>query len=218
MVMIVFIITLIIFLLIDYFLQVRERNKREKLSTLVTIPVTEKRNLTLISEPYYHPTHSWARITDDCVTVGADEFAERVLGTVERIEVAPIGSYLKQGQNAWTLYHNKRALPQCSPIEGQVVEVNLKLSRNPSKVNKFPYDKGWILRIKPYSLRQNLRNLIHGEIARLWLESVRSRYIMLFSGIAGPVCQDGGELIDGAGDLLDDNEWNDVLYEFFSYD
>jgi glycine cleavage system H protein len=211
MVAILFILTVIIFLTIDYFMRRREVQQPQ----VATAPVRDTRPKALVSEPYFHPTHSWAKITDDTVTIGVDEFAHKVLGRVQRIDVPQVGSYIRQGQTAWRLFHGKRTLPQSSPVEGEVIEINQDLINQPDKINQSPYDAGWVLKVKPVALRQNLKNLLHGETARRWLETLRSQFIMRFSAEVGPVCQDGGELIDGAGDLLSESEWDEVLQEYF---
>jgi glycine cleavage system H protein len=183
---------------------------------MITLPVS--RDLTSISEPFFHPSHSWARITDELVTVGADEFAYKLIGKIQRIEIAQMGSYLKQGQIIWVLCHNDRALPQCAPVEGQIVEINRELVQNPSRIGDHPYDRDWIARIRPYSLRQNLKNLIRNDAARYWLNGLRDRLVMQFSTEIGPTCQDGGDLVTGVSDLLNEQEWEAVLFEYFSID
>lgn len=218
MVAILFILTVIVFLVIDYIIRKREA----RIPATGEQPVKESYKkagpMALVSEPYFHPTHTWARITDDTVTIGVDEFAQKVIGRVQRLDIPKVGSYLKQGDLVWRLFHGKRNLPQSSPVEGEVVEINHALFNHPNRINTSPYNDGWILRVKPVSLRHNLKNLLHGEQARRWLETVRSQFVMRFAGHVGPVCQDGGELIDGAGELLNEAEWTEILQEYFMYE
>jgi len=213
MVAILFILTVIVFLTIDYIMKKREKTQ------LHTEPVVEKsidrKPASIISGPYFHPTHSWAKITDDVVTVGIDEFTNKLIGRIRKLDVPKVGSYLQQGQTAWRLSRGKRELPQSSPVEGEVVEINEQLLSNPARINESPYKDGWILKIRPHALRQNLKNLLHGDTAKHWLENARSQFVIRFANEVGPVCQDGGELIDNAGELLTEAEWDEVLHEFF---
>jgi glycine cleavage system H protein len=215
MVAILFILTVIVFLVIDYVM--RKQEARQTTGAAVPTNKIQKRErpLALVSEPYFHPTHTWAKITDDTVTIGVDEFAQKILGRVQRMDIPKIGSYLKQGDVAWRLFHGNRVLPQSAPVEGEVVEINHDLFIQPDRINKSPYNDGWILKVKPVALRHNLKNLLHGETARRWLETVRAQFVTRFAAEVGPVCQDGGELIDGAGELLNETEWNEVLQEYF---
>lgn len=215
MVVLLFILTVILFLAIDLILTRREQHMRGAASAPSAGVKTRVEPAALISEPYFHPTHTWARVTDDTVTVGVDEFAQKVLGRIQRIDVPKIGSYLRQGDPVWKLFHGTRVLEQSSPVEGEIVDINRSLFAFPDIINRSPYNRGWVLKIKPVALRQNLRNLLYGETARRWLESVRAQFVMRFSTRVGPVCQDGGELVEGAGELLNEAEWEEVLREFF---
>jgi glycine cleavage system H lipoate-binding protein len=141
-----------------------------------------------------------------------------LIGKIQRLDIAQMGSYLKQGQTIWVLCHNDRALPQCAPVEGQIVEINRDLVQNPSRIGDYPYDRDWIARIRPYSLRQNLKNLIRNDAAQYWLNGLRDRLVMQLNTEIGPTCQDGGELVTGISDLLSDQEWEAVLFEYFTID
>lgn len=218
MVAILFLVTVIIFLVIDYVMRKREAHQTAEAAVPVQKTSKARSPMALVSEPYFHPTHTWAKITDDTVTIGVDEFAQKILGRVQRLDIPKIGSYLQQGDIAWRLFHGMRVLPQSAPVEGEVVEINHELFTQPHRINKSPYEEGWILKIKPVALRHNLKNLLHGETARRWLETVRAQFVTRFSTEVGPVCQDGGELIDGAGELLSEAEWNEVLKEYFMID
>lgn len=216
MVAILFILTIIIFLTIDYIIKRKERTQPDAESAAAK--TADEKSASIVSGPYFHPTHSWAKVTDDVVTVGIDEFTNKLIGKIQKLDVPKVGSYLQQGQTAWKLQRGKRELTQSAPIEGEVVEINEALINNPSKINESPYKEGWILKIRPGSLRQNLKNLLSGETAKNWLENARSQFVLRFASEVGPVCQDGGELIDNAGELLTDEEWNEVLNEFFRYE
>ncbi len=213
MVAILFILTVIVFLTIDYIM--KRKAQTQQAAEVTPEPVIKEKPVSIVSSTYYHPTHSWAKVTDDVVTVGIDEFAKKVFGRSNRIDVPKVGSYLQQGQPAWKLYRDKRKLTQSAPVEGNVVDVNEKLLKDPSKINEATNGDGWILKIKPFSLRKNLKNLLHGETAKRWLENARAQFVTRYATEVGPVCQDGGELIENAGDLLTDEEWNEVLDEFF---
>jgi len=213
MVAILFIFTVIVFLTIDYFM--KRKSQAQQAVQVAPEPLVTRKPASIVSSMYYHPTHTWARVTDDVVTVGIDEFTNKVFGKVNKLDVPKVGSYLQQGQTAWKLYRGKRTLPQSAPIEGEVVAINEELFNDPSKIDTSAQDGGWILKIRPVSLRQNLKNLLHGETATRWLENARAQFVTRFTGEVGPVCQDGGELIDNAGDLLTEQEWNEVLEEFF---
>ena len=169
-----------------------------------------------IGKKYFHQGHTWAMATSaGTVTVGLDNFAQKVIGPIDTIETPKKGRLLKQGRIAWRLHRGDRVLPQISPVEGTVVEINTNLQDDPSLANKSPYEQGWVLKIRPSRLKENIKNLLHGPLAEKWTELTKSQLAARFPQSLGPVYQDGGELIDGVGNTLTDEEWEIVKREFF---
>ncbi|RKY94344.1 MAG: glycine cleavage system protein H, partial [Candidatus Hydrothermota bacterium] len=58
-----------------------------------------------------------------------------------------------------------------SPLSGKVIEVNERLSQNPSIVNNDPYGEGWIAKIR-ISNPDEVENLLSAEDYRELLEEV----------------------------------------------
>lgn len=165
---------------------------------------------------YFHPGHAWATITsDDTVTVGVDTFTQKFIGKVDDIEIPEVGKALQQGEIAWKLKHGELELPQVSPVSGTIVEVNKKLSNDPALVNRSPYQKGWLLKIKASALREELKNLLPTSRAKEWMENVKSQLASYFAQEIGPVYQDGGELVDDIGSKLSAEEWKAIVHKFF---
>jgi len=170
----------------------------------------------LVGQRYFHQGHTWATATaGGTVTLGIDNFAQKVIGAIDDIELPKVGRLLKQGRIAWKLHRGNRVLPQLAPIDGTVVEVNNDLQQNLSLANQSPYERGWVLKVRPSRLKENLRNLLHGQLAEKWTELAKSQLAARFPQSLGPVYQDGGELIDGVGNTLTEEEWEIVKREFF---
>lgn len=179
--------------------------------------VVDHQGPSIVSDRYFHPAHTWATVTNAqaSVTVGADDFAERIMGTINGLEIPRVGQTLRQGEPFGKLHHGNRALVQTSPISGTVVEVNAKLLRTPTIVNESPLERGWIAKIKPSNLNADLRNLLSGSTADAWRTAVRTQLIQMFAPSVGTVLQDGGALIENFGNQLSDDQWNHVVQEFF---
>ncbi len=169
-----------------------------------------------IAERYFHPAHSWVLASkSDPVLVGVDDFAQRMIGTIESIDLPSLGQPLAQGQVLATLRRGKKALAQVAPVSGVVVAVNDKLHRRPGLVNESPYDRGWIVRLAPASLNRELRNLLKGVVAERWEEAVRAELVRWFTPRLETVLQDGGGVIDNVSDLVNDEAWERLVHEFF---
>jgi glycine cleavage system H protein len=169
-----------------------------------------------IVERYFHPAHSWVLTSkSDAVVVGVDDFAQKMIGTIETIDLPPLGQPLTQGQVLATLRRGKKALAQVAPVSGVVVAVNDKLHRRPGLVNESPYDRGWIVKLAPASLNHDLRNLLKGSVAERWEEAVRSELVNWFAPRLGTVLQDGGGVINNVSGLVSEEEWERLVHEFF---
>ena len=82
----------------------------------------------------FHPGHAWARVEDmDTVTVGMDDFASRLLGSADSISLPKLGSRVKQGFMGWGFKSDSRVIHMLSPVEGEIVAVNVPLLGNTKK-------------------------------------------------------------------------------------
>ena len=165
---------------------------------------------------YVHPGHTWARVDGPrSAVVGADDFARRLLGRADGIELPEPGRRVAQGEPLFILRRGARRLVQCAPISGVVTSVNRGLMAEPELWNESPTERGWVATLAPANLAVELRNLLHGRLAERWEDAVRMQLVEWFSPRMGTVLQDGGELVDGVSDLLSDGDWDRVVKDFF---
>jgi glycine cleavage system H lipoate-binding protein len=187
-----------------------------KKSTMREKSIPDVQTSLKIVDRYYHPGHSWVVLgSSDEVTIGVDDFAQRVIGHVSEIQLPELRASVRQGQVYTTLRHGSKSLPQVAPLSGVIVGINRKLEQNPDLVNASPFDQGWIVKVAPANLSLELRNLLKGVVAERWEEAVRNQLVSWFSHPAQPVLQDGGRIVDGVSDLLSDEGWQRFTEEFF---
>jgi glycine cleavage system H protein len=211
MTIILVLLTLVVFIILGLV----KSSERKAKTTEVALP--DAHPGLIVFERYYHPSHSWALVTSNGdVTVGADDFAQKVVGGLSNVKLPALGSKVKQGEVYATLERGERILPQIAPLSGTIVGVNDRLASRPGVVNSSPLEKGWIVRIAPAQLTLELRNLLKGVIADRWQEAVSSQLVRWFSSSAHPVLQDGGRIVDNVSDLMNDQEWQRFVKEFFS--
>jgi len=164
---------------------------------------------------HYHRGHTWARaLDDDTVVVGIDDFARQLVGPTERIEVPPVGSRVRQGGVGFSLGLNGRSADLVSPIEGEVVETNAALARNPQLATEDPYGRGWIMKLRTADLGRNLRNLLSGSTARKWTEDARERMELQLMALSGSVLTDGGRPVADFAAHLENEDWRRLVGEF----
>lgn len=169
---------------------------------------------------YYHKGHAWAKLEGGqrgkAVKVGLDDFTQQVMGDIDSIELPPIGLELKQGEVAWKIRHGKRDLSQLAPLGGTVVDLNEKLIKDPSLANRSPYEEGWILKIKPSRLGEEMPALMDSFQFRVFFDQVKAK---LRSAISHPtlgmVYGDGDEVARGIADKLDEKLWRILVSQLF---
>ncbi len=168
---------------------------------------------------HYHPGHTWAaEAGGNLVLVGLDDFAAKVVGTPDGVELPPVGTTVRQGQCAWKVRAGDRALVMLSPVDGRVVAVNDAVQRAPRLAAEDPYGAGWLLKLESRHRRASLRNLLSGELASVWMRHTAERLRRLPAGELGVALPDGGLPVQGFGRHLGPEEWDTVAREFFRAD
>ena len=99
-------------------------------------------------------SHEWARDDDGVVTVGISNHAQELLGDIVYVELPQIGSTVSQNDGAAIVESVKAASDVYSPLTGEIVEINEKLSDNPEIINSSPYEDGWFFKVKPQNINE----------------------------------------------------------------
>lgn len=174
-----------------------------------TLPVSAQSQVSgfeLAEDTYYHEGHTWAKPEyGGRVRVGLDDFAQKLLGRLKRIEIPNIGHELKQGEVGFQVRKNGEAAQVLSPVDGIVTHVNDQLLDHPDLLNQSPYEKGWLFIVEPTKLRKNLKELRYGEEAHKFMTEEKEK---LFSATNEDlrVAADGGESVeDILGELQGEN-------------
>jgi glycine cleavage system H protein len=166
----------------------------------------------------YHPGHTWALgESPNFVRVGMDDFAARLVGTVDEIAIPMRGQWLRQGQKLATVTRNGGKAELVSPIEGEVTGLNEAVLKDPSLIARDPYGEGWLVTVQAPDAKTNFRNLLSGALARRWMEDAAARLRTRLStvAVAGAMAQDGGVAVQNMTDHLPSEAWNKLAREFF---
>ncbi|KAF5442094.1 hypothetical protein F2P56_037031 [Juglans regia] len=71
------------------------------------------------------------------------------LGEVVFVELPEAGGSISQGGSFGAVESVKATSDVNSPISGEIVEVNTKLTESPGLINSKPYEDGWMIKVKP---------------------------------------------------------------------
>jgi len=105
--------------------------------------------LNLPADLRYADDHEWARLEEDKVRVGLDDYAQDQLGDIVFVELPQAGDTFKKGE-VFATVESVKAVSECyMPISGEIVSVNNDLEESPELVNKSPYGDGWFVVINP---------------------------------------------------------------------
>ena len=104
--------------------------------------------MNLPANLFYTKDHEWLRVEGDYGYVGITDFAQGELGDVVFLEIETMGEILKKEEVLGTIEAVKTVSDIFMPVGGEILEVNPVLEESPDVVNKDPYGKGWIVKIK----------------------------------------------------------------------
>ena len=96
----------------------------------------------------YTKDHEWLRVEGNIGYIGVTDFAQGELGDIVFIEVETVGEEVAKGESFGTIEAVKTVSDLFMPVSGEVLEFNESLNTNPELVNKDPYGKGWIVKIR----------------------------------------------------------------------
>jgi glycine cleavage system H lipoate-binding protein len=166
---------------------------------------------------YYHQGHSWVMPQGaELVKVGVDDFAQRLVGSTNKINLPKVGSRIEQGDVGWKLGIDAKTIDMLSPVTGDVVAVNKDIVKNPTLINQDPYGKGWLMMVKPANQRATVKNLLTGKLATAWMEKTADALRERIGGDElGVVYQDGGLPVSGIAKALSPDAWDKMAGEFF---
>ena len=98
----------------------------------------------------YSKEHEWALTeTDGSVLVGITEFAQHELGDVVYVELPKPGDRGRSERAHGRGRIGQSRIGTLLPVTGEVIAVNDDARNAPELVNESPYDKGWLIRVKP---------------------------------------------------------------------
>jgi len=108
--------------------------------------------------------HTWFKdIGDGNVRFGMTTVAAALAGMLVAVTPKKVGRSIEAGKSCATIESGKWVGPAKSLVSGTVVEVNDDLVAQPTLANADPYDKGWLLVLKPTNWDEVKSTLTSGD-------------------------------------------------------
>jgi glycine cleavage system H protein len=120
---------------------------------------------------YYHKEHYWAKVEGEIVVMGTNDFAQKLAGQIVYVEMPSVGRAVEQGKPCGSMESGKWVGRIYAPVSGKVMSINQDLEENPELINESPYEKGWICKINPTNLQEELKNLLTGDNLKQFIKS-----------------------------------------------
>jgi glycine cleavage system H lipoate-binding protein len=146
---------------------------------------------------YYHLGHNWLRFEHGGrVRIGLDDFAVRVFGAPETIDLPPLGEVLQQHEVGWAFGRFDHHAAVLAPASGTVLAVNHRVKEHPEVLRLDPYREGWLMILEPKAPKQNLKGLYFGEESQHWMEREIGMLLELLGTDYERLAATGGQPVD----------------------
>ena len=159
--------------------------------------------------------HCWVSLAEDgTAKVGLDDFARKLLGSVDSINFPDVGMNVKAGQALFSVNQGHRTAQFHAPLSGKVVKINEDLGKDYSMLTQTPYGDHWVCIIDGEDLDSELPNLRIGKSAVVLFQEDLDR----FQDTAQKAAEgDSPEtpLFIGAIGQMDDARWQSTVDMFF---
>lgn len=108
--------------------------------------------------------HIWFKEMDDGnLKLGMTSVATAMAGQLVAFTPKKVGRSVKEGKSCATVESGKWVGPAKSAAAGEIVAINEELTKAPAMANEDPYEKGWLVIIKPENWDAVKGNLTPGS-------------------------------------------------------
>ena len=163
--------------------------------------------------------HCWANVSEDgSAKVGLDDFAKKVIGKIDAVELPNLGMTVKKGQSLFTIEQGTRNISFKSPVSGKVKEINKFINEEIDSLNVTSYDQNWICEIDADELDSEIPTLKIGKSAvSFYQEDIERLQALKKKTKTGKEAELEPEGLIFAGEMekLDDISWKRFAEEFF---
>ncbi len=168
----------------------------------------------VVEGAYYHEGHMWAKPEyGGRIRVGLDDFAGKMMGKLESIDLPGIGHEVKQGMAGFDVRRNNEVARVLSPVDGIVARVNERVADNPELISESPYEDGWLFIIEPTKMKKNLKGLYFGEQAETFMGEEAER-LWAMADEDFRMAADGGASVDDVFKAIGVKSWADFVKNF----
>jgi CheY-like chemotaxis protein len=160
--------------------------------------------------------HCWASLSaDGTAKIGMDDFASKLLGRIDAIDLPTVGTRVKAGDPLFRINQGDRQAQFNAPLSGKVTEVNNAMRENVGELANRPYGGHWVCVIAAEELDTELAELRIGKSAIAYFQEDLDRLQEFMQKTGGETAGSAELLSIGAFEDLNDSRWNEAVKAFF---
>ncbi|MFW0120805.1 glycine cleavage system protein GcvH [Rothia sp. CCM 9419] len=112
----------------------------------------------------YTSEHEWvtAVTAEGTVKIGITDHAQQALGDVVYVDLPEVGESVVGSETFGEIESTKSVSDLFAPVSGEVVAINEEIEADPALVNTDPYEKGWLIELRPDNV-EDLSTLLDAE-------------------------------------------------------
>jgi CheY-like chemotaxis protein len=167
--------------------------------------------------------HTWLSINQEGITkIGIDDFAKKLIGKIDSIELPNLGMNVQAGQSLFTVKQGSRSVTFHSPITGKVSQVNTLLKDKPVALETTPYERNWICAIDTDKIDDDIKGMRIGKSAVALFQDDIEKCKTLMKDLLKSEKLEGeyvgeDQIYIGQLEHLSDVNWQKVAVEFFTF-
>jgi CheY-like chemotaxis protein/glycine cleavage system H lipoate-binding protein len=170
---------------------------------------------------FISPGHCWVAVSEEGpARVGFDDFARKLIGKPDTIDLPNLGMTVQRGQPLFSIRQGTRRIAFHAPVSGKIVDVNSPLAADPTALESSSYGENWICIIDPDKLDSELPELKIGNTAVAFYQEEIERFQKATRSMrrrtpTGAAEEVGAEMYQGELQDLEDNDHQIVVNGFF---
>jgi len=165
--------------------------------------------------------HCWVSIeSDGNVKAGIDDFAKKIIGDIDDIEMPNLGMKAHKGSVLFSIKQKNRTISFISPISGVVTKINNSLKEDIDSIKITPYETNWICSIDADNLDHELQDLKIGKSAVSFYHKEIDKYTEKITELrnSDKSIEKHKPIFEGELAELDDFNWNGIIRQFFIHE
>jgi glycine cleavage system H lipoate-binding protein len=216
MVVLFVVLTIILFISIDYVIQ--RRKKVGLASQPIPGTVSLSKLLSLVPNGVFvQPSFTWSKMLDSGnLLLGIHPILMGLVGDPDEIELLHQGEDVKKGQPILRIHKNNKELAVASPVEGTVTGLNSQIVEDATMEN---LSQNWIYSLRPVNVSSEVPKWFVAEKAKSWINERYNQIGKFFrdalpTSDLGITMADGGDLPFGILSQFDESTWEKFEKQF----